>query len=88
MVVKLLGDADHVIALGLQQRSRHRRVDTAGHGDDDTGVLRAAIEVETVDHDDYLLTGGDAPYAMKAVWKRCNVLERQILPVFLQPLPG
>ena len=38
MVVELERDADHVVALGLQQRGRHRGIDAAGHGDDDTGV--------------------------------------------------
>ena len=37
MIVKLQGDADHVVAFGLQQRSGRRRIDTAGHGDDDPG---------------------------------------------------
>ena len=46
MVVELQRHADHVIALGLKQRGRHRRIDAAGHGDDDTGVLRGAIEIE------------------------------------------
>ena len=50
MVVELQRDADHVITLGLQQRSRHRGVDAAGHGDHDPGVLRAAFEFETVEH--------------------------------------
>ena len=50
MVVELQGDADDVIALGLEQRRRHRRVDAAGHGDDDAGVLRPAVEVEAVRH--------------------------------------
>ena len=50
VVVKLERDADDVIALGLQKRGRHRRVDAAGHGDDDAGVLRAPFEVETVTH--------------------------------------
>ena len=50
VVVKLERDADDVIALGLQKRGRHRRVDAAGHGDDDAGVLRAPFEVETVAH--------------------------------------
>ena len=46
VVVKLQRDADHVIALGLQQRRGHRGIDAAGHGDDDAGVLRAAGKVE------------------------------------------
>ena len=50
MVVELQRDADDVIALGLQQRSRHRGIDAAGHGDDDPGVLRAAFEIQTVEH--------------------------------------
>ena len=50
MVVKLQRDADDVVALGLQQRSRHRRIDAAGHGDHDPGVLRTAFEIQTVEH--------------------------------------
>src|SRR5579871_1676211 len=50
MVVKLQRDADNVIALRLQQRSRRRRIDAAGHGDDDPGVLRTAFEFKTVKH--------------------------------------
>src|SRR5450759_3299112 len=50
VVVELQRDADHVIALGLEQRGGHRGIDAAGHGDDDTGVLRAAIEIEAVWH--------------------------------------
>ncbi len=42
VVVELQRDADDVIALGLEQRGRHRQIDAAGHGDDDAGVLRAA----------------------------------------------
>src|SRR5262249_20078990 len=40
----------NVVALGLEQRGRHRRVDAARHGDDDAGVLRRALEIETVKH--------------------------------------
>ena len=50
MVVELQGHADDVIALGLEQRRRHRQIDAAGHGDDDAGVLRPAFEVEAVEH--------------------------------------
>ena len=50
MVVELQRDADHVIAFGLEQRGGHRGIDAAGHGDDDTGVLRAAVEIEAVGH--------------------------------------
>ena len=50
MIVELQRDADDVIALGLQQRSRHRQVDAARHGDDDPGVLWAALQVQTVEH--------------------------------------
>ncbi len=50
MVVELQRDADDVIALGLQQRSRRRGIDAARHGDDNPGVLRTAFEIETVEH--------------------------------------
>src|SRR5262249_6932017 len=50
MIVELQRDADDVIALRLQQSSRHRRVDPAGHGDHDTGVFGTAFKIETVAH--------------------------------------
>src|SRR6188768_3837827 len=55
VVVELQGDADDVIALGLQQGSRDRRIDAARHGDDDPGVLRTALEIQAVEHDSSLL---------------------------------
>jgi hypothetical protein len=50
MIVKLQRDADDVVALRLQQRSRRRRIDAAGHGYDDPRVLWTAFEIETVEH--------------------------------------
>ena len=50
MVVKLQRDTDHVVAFGLQQGSRHRGIDAAGHGDHDPRVLRTAFEIQTVSH--------------------------------------
>src|SRR5262249_11430411 len=50
VVVELQGDADDVVALGLEQRRRHRRVDAARHGDDDARILRRARKIETVEH--------------------------------------
>ena len=50
VVVKLQGDADDVIALGLEQGGRHRGIDAAGHGDDDPRVLRTAFGIEAVEH--------------------------------------
>lgn len=50
MVVKLQGDADDVIAFRLHQRGHDRAVDAAGHGDDDTRILRAAGQIQTVSH--------------------------------------
>ena len=50
MIVKLQRDADDVITLGLQQRSRDRGIDPAGHGDDDPCVLWTALEIQTVEH--------------------------------------
>ena len=54
VVVELQRDPDHVIALGLEQRGRHRGVDAAGHGDDDPGVLRPAFRIEAVEHGPYV----------------------------------
>src|SRR5665811_1339650 len=50
MVVQLQRDADNVVTLGFQQRSRHRGIDAAGHGDDDPCVPWTAFEIETVEH--------------------------------------
>jgi len=50
VVVELQRHADHVVAFILEQGSRHRRVDAAGHGDNDTRCFGAAIEFETVGH--------------------------------------
>ena len=50
MIVKLQRNPDHVVAFGLQQGSRHRRVDAARHGDHDPCVVRAAFEIQTVWH--------------------------------------
>ena len=55
VVVELQRHADDVVALGLEQRGRHRGVDAAGHGDDDAGVLRPAVEIEGVAHGFFLL---------------------------------
>ena len=50
MVVKLQRHPNHVIALRLEQGGRHRRVDAAGHGNDDAGIFRPAVEIEAVGH--------------------------------------
>jgi len=50
VVVELQCYSNHVIALPLKQSGRHRRVDAAGHGNDDTGVFRPAIQIEAVGH--------------------------------------
>ena len=50
VIVKLQRHPDHVVALRLEQRGGHRRIDAAGHGDDDAGVLRPAVEIEAVGH--------------------------------------
>src|SRR5438034_6636292 len=50
VIVKLQGHADDVVALGLEQRGRHRRVDAARHGDDDPRVLWTAFCIEAVEH--------------------------------------
>ena len=40
VIVELQRDTDDIVALVIQQRSRHRTIDAARHGDDDTGGLR------------------------------------------------
>ena len=49
LVVKLHGDADHVIALLLEQGRDHRGIDAARHGHDHAGVFRPAGQVERVE---------------------------------------
>ncbi len=66
MVVKLERDPDYVIALGLQERSRHRRIDAAGHGDYDPRVLRTAFEIKAVGHgSDRLVSSRERPCASR-----------------------
>src|SRR5262249_26479581 len=50
VVVELQRDADYVVALGLEQRRRDRRIDATRHGDDHAGVPRKAFDVEAVEH--------------------------------------
>ena len=73
VVVQLQRHPDHVVTFRLEQRSRHRRVDTAGHGDDDAGVFRPTVEIEAVAH-------GSSYYRWRS--KACNASHstRQILP--------
>jgi hypothetical protein len=44
MIIKLQGNADDIIALIFQKGSRHRTVDAAGHGDNDTGLFRRCVK--------------------------------------------
>ncbi|GAA0004067.1 hypothetical protein BRDID11002_40680 [Bradyrhizobium diazoefficiens] len=64
MVVELERDADDVVALSLEQRSRRRGIDAARHGDDDPGVLRTAFEIQTVEHGFLRCDGGVRRSAM------------------------
>jgi hypothetical protein len=48
VVVKLKGDADHVIALLMQKRGGDRRIHAARHGDHDPRVLRASFESKAI----------------------------------------
>ena len=50
VVVELERDADHVVALGLEQRRGDRGIHASRHGDDDAGVLRASFDIEAVAH--------------------------------------
>src|SRR6185437_2646160 len=50
VVVKLQCDPNDVVALRLEQGGRYRGIDTTGHGDDDTGLCRSAVEIEAVTH--------------------------------------
>src|SRR5439155_24130445 len=66
VVVKLQRNADDVITLGLQQRSRDRGVDPAGHGDDDPCVLWTALEIQTVEHGSGIAAIAAAPRASRS----------------------
>lgn len=46
VVVELQRDAEHVVALALQDAGHHRAVDAAGHGNDDAGIFRTLVEIE------------------------------------------
>jgi hypothetical protein len=48
MVVELERDADDIIAFALEDRGYNGGIDAAGHGDDDTGFLRALWKIERV----------------------------------------
>ena len=50
MIVELERDADDVVALGLQQRSRSRGIDATRHGDDNPRVLGTSFNIQTVQH--------------------------------------
>src|SRR5262249_45190104 len=50
LVVELQGHADDVVALGHEQRGRHRGIDAARHGHHHAGVLRPPFDIETVEH--------------------------------------
>jgi xanthine/CO dehydrogenase XdhC/CoxF family maturation factor len=50
VVIELQRHAHDVVALGLEQRRRHRGVHPARHGDHHAGVLRPAIDIQTVEH--------------------------------------
>ena len=49
MVVELERDADHVIALTLEEGSDHGGVDASGHGDDHPGVSRTPRQMKAVE---------------------------------------
>ncbi len=49
VIVKLQGDADHIIAFFRKHGGHDRAVDAAGHGDDDTGVGRGLGKAERVE---------------------------------------
>src|SRR5262245_13303948 len=50
MVVELECDADHVVAIGLEQRRGYRRIDATGHRNDDARVLRTPFDLQAVAH--------------------------------------
>ena len=50
MIVELQGNADDVVAFVLQQRGGHRGIDASRHGDNHAGILRPALDIQTVQH--------------------------------------
>jgi hypothetical protein len=50
VVIELQGNADDVVAFGLDQRGGDRGIDPPGHRDDDAGFLRTALDFERVKH--------------------------------------
>src|SRR5688500_3175040 len=49
MIVELEGDADHVIALTLQESCDHGGIDPSGHGDHHPGVGRTPRQMKAVE---------------------------------------
>src|SRR6266849_10030339 len=50
VVIELERHADDVITLRLEQRRGDRGINSARHGDDHAGVLRATFDIEAVEH--------------------------------------
>ncbi len=50
MIIELERHADHLGAGARRERSRHRAVDAARHGDDDPGIARWAAELKIDPH--------------------------------------
>ena len=48
VIVELQGDADDVVALLLQERGRHRRIDAARHRDHHAGVAGRLVDIEGI----------------------------------------
>ena len=57
MIVKLQGDADDIVAFGLQQGRHDRGIDTPRHGNDHAGVFRPPLNVQAVVHPSYYREG-------------------------------
>ncbi len=56
MIVELQRHSHDVVALGLEQCRRDRRIDAARHGHHHAGVLRSAFDLEAVEHAGHLST--------------------------------
>ncbi len=57
VIVKLQGDADHVVAGLLEEAGDDRGIDATGHGDDDAGPVGTAGKIETCAHERLCLAG-------------------------------
>jgi hypothetical protein len=54
MIIQLERDPDRFCSRARRKGCNHRRIDSAGHGDNDPARLRRAVELEKIEHDEAL----------------------------------